>query len=256
MTDAVHLSNQAPEGDALELRLREAHAALFRQMVGLEEEASEAPAEVNDQQTADRLTDLAGRIQKAERAFEAARVEAKEPFLTGGRTVDSVLGQPPKTLAGRRTTLMSRVNAHHNRVAAEARRKAEAEALRLREEAEEARRQAETARILESHQEADQIEQEAHQAEQQAAAQEKKVERAQTASTRTESGATSYQTRVRAFRITDGDAFRASFGPMAPYLDRQSVADALGRAAKADPWPTIPGVEFYHDTKTHLRTKG
>lgn len=252
MTDA--LSNNAPEdANPLEDRLRETHAELFAKLVNLEERASGAPATINDEDTAKAVTDLASELSKLDKAFDAVRVKEKEPYLDGSRTVDSVLGSPSKTLKDRKTTLMSRVNAHHNRVAEEQRRRAKEEADRQREEAEKARQAAEAARAAESHQEADQLERQAAKTDAVADAQAAKAIRGGGAITRTDSGARSFQTKVRTFKITDPVAFRASFGPMAPYLDKDAVAAALGRAARADPWPTIPGVAFSEETQSRVR---
>lgn len=254
MTDGLHLPNDPdPDADPLEERIREAHAPLFREMVALEEEASQAPLRVDDDAGAEALTALAGRIQRTEKAFETAKTAEKEPFLVGGRTIDQLLGGPPKTLKTRRDALMSRVNAHHDRKRAEAQRLAQEEATRQREEALRATAAAEAARAAESHQEADQLAQDAAKAEQRADAQEQRADRQTTATTRTESGATSYQVHTKTFRITDAEAFRASFGPMVHYLDKAAVAAALGRAANADPLPTVPGVEFYTQTETRVR---
>ena len=252
MTDA--LSNNAPEdANPLEDRLRETHADLFRQLVQLEEKAAEAPLSIEDEETAQSVTDLASSLSKLDKAFDAVRVKEKEPYLAGSRTVDAVLGSPSKALQGRKTTLMSRVNAHHNRVAEEQRRRAKEEADRQREAAERARQAAEAARLAESHQEADQLERQAAKTDAVADAQAAKAIRGGGAITRTEGGARSFQAKVRRFKITDPVAFRESFGPMAPYLDKDSVAAALGRAAKADPWPTIPGVAFSIEPERRVR---
>lgn len=254
MTDATRLPNDPnPDANPLEERLREENVTLFRQLAQLEERAVDAPAEVHDEAAAQLLTGLAGELAKLEKAFDKARVAAKEPFLHGSRTVDSTLGAPQKTMEARRKALMSRVNAHHDRVAAEKRRLAREAEEQLRWEAEEQRRAAEAARAVDSHQEADQIAIAAAKADDLADAQAKKAITSQTAATKTESGATSFQVRTPAFRFTDGDAFKASLGPLADYLDRDGLKAALARAAKADPTPTIPGVEFYIHTETRVR---
>lgn len=256
MTDAAHLPNDPnPDADPLEERLREEAAPLFRELAQLEEAAVDLPERVDDQATADSMTALAGRMKALGKRFEAARVAAKEPFLRGSLTVDNTLGSPKKTMDDRAKVVMSRVNAHHDRVAEETRRRAAEEAERLRWEAEEQRRAADHAAALESHQEADMRHQEAAQTDAQADAQDKKAATTKTATTKTD-GATGYQVTRRAFRITDPQLFRDSFGPMKDYLDKDSVAAALGRAAKADPWPTIPGVEFFTHTETRVRSTG
>lgn len=253
MTD-THLSNEAPEDvNPLEERLRETHAELFAQMAQLEEKASEAPKTVDDDKSAEELTDLASQIQKLEKRFEAVRVDEKADFLASTRTVDSVLGAPPKTLNERRKTIMSRVDAHHRRKAELARQEAARIAEEQRQEAIRIAAEAEAARLAESHQEADQLERQAAKTEATADAQEAKALRGGGAMTRTEGGARSYQVKVKTYRFTDAQAFRASFGPMAPYLDKEAVAAALGRAAKAEPPPTVPGVEFYENTETRVR---
>jgi hypothetical protein len=255
MTDAsTHLPNDPnPEANPLEERLREQHVDLYRRLVQLEEKASEAPAEVTDDATAQTLTSLAGDLAKLEKDFEAARVDAKEPYLQGSRTVDDTLGAPKKTLESRRKVLLSRINAHNDRKAAEARRKAQEAAEQARWEAEEQRRAAEAARAVDSHQEADQLAQDAAKVDAQADAQEKKAATTTTASVKTESGTTAYQVKTPAYRIPDGEALKASLGPLVGYLSRDAIADALSRAAKANPTPTIPGVEFYIHTESRVR---
>lgn len=264
MSDALHLSNEAPaDANPLEDRIRESQSALFRDLVAIEEEAASAPDRVDTDEAAATLTDLAGRLQKLEKAFDAAKTEEKKPYLEGGRTVDAVLGGPVKQLEARRKALLSRVNALHERRAAAAREAARVRAEEERWAAEEARRAAEAARAAESHQEADQLAQEAAKVDDRADALDAKAAKTTGAVTRTESGASSYQVREAVFDLTDPAAFRASFGPMAPYLDKASVAAALGRAAAdgddglgakpAKAWPDVPGVTFSIRTRTQVR---
>ena len=52
---------------------------------------------------------------------------------------------------------------------------------------------------------------------------------------------------VQKHRITAPLTFIRSLGPLAPYLPEKEIEAALARAAKADPLPVIPGVEFYED---------
>lgn len=255
MTDAVHLPNDPdPGANPLEERLREQHVDLYRQLVQLEERASEAPAEVTDADTAQQLTKLAGELAKLEKAFERARVDAKEPFLQGSQTVDNTLGAPKRTLETRRKALLSRVNAHNDRVAAAAREEARRREEQARWDAEEARRASEAARAVDSHQEADQLAQDAAQVDAQADALAKKAATTQTASVKTDSGSTAYQVKTPAYRIPDGDALKASLGPLAVYLGKEAIAAALQRAAKATPTPDVPGVEFYIHTESRVRT--
>jgi hypothetical protein len=59
-------------------------------------------------------------------------------------------------------------------------------------------------------------------------------------------------------RFTSPREFDKSLGPLGPFLKEAELLDGLTRAAKADPRPVIPGVEWYEDfdVKTDKRARG
>jgi hypothetical protein len=65
-------------------------------------------------------------------------------------------------------------------------------------------------------------------------------------------GSSSLKTEWK-YRVVDKTRVAASLGPLYPFLGSSVVDDALGRAAKSDPRPDIPGVEYYSEAVTQTR---
>lgn len=66
-------------------------------------------------------------------------------------------------------------------------------------------------------------------------------------------GGSSTLKTVWKYRLLDTAAASASLGPLQPFLSPSAMEDALARAAKADPRPIVPGVEFYAETESQTR---
>lgn len=102
-----------------------------------------APLVIGDSETCDRMAELQKQIRACHKAAEAKRVDYKEPFLTGGRTVDAVAKREitdPLDKAsveiGKRLTIWQRKVAEEERQRREAEAQAAAaEAARLEAEA-------------------------------------------------------------------------------------------------------------------------
>ena len=151
MTDAT-LGHNRPPADANPLRdrLAEAHAAMVARQAALLEALKRAPETVDDA-NAGRVTDFVKQIAAATKAMDTARIAEKEPYLAGGRTVDTFfkrladpLDKAKGTLTARLTTYERAKAAEERRFREEAARKEREEALRLRREAEEREQAAQT----------------------------------------------------------------------------------------------------------------
>lgn len=93
--------------------------------------AASGRAFVEDSETAQRATLLAGQIKAHLKTVDAAREARKAPFLEGGRTVDTHFGTIKKTLDDAAAKVTAMINAY---LQAE-KRKADAERKRLEDEA-------------------------------------------------------------------------------------------------------------------------
>ena len=81
--------NEAPDGDSITLRLTEKHADLIKRRDELLAGAARAPAVIPDEETAGKMADF---VQKQIDTFlkraKVVHTDEKEPYLSGGRSVD------------------------------------------------------------------------------------------------------------------------------------------------------------------------
>lgn len=134
--------NRPPDAaDPLRDRLTETHDALAARQAYLLASAAERGAEViEDEETAQDVSDYISDMTKCLKALEGARVAEKEPFLTAERTVDGFF----KKLAGPLGKLKETVN---EPLTIWGRKKQDAERKRRQEEERIARETAERARL-------------------------------------------------------------------------------------------------------------
>lgn len=240
---------------ALDDGLIERHRALLDVYVDLEDRAMIAVEVVETEAQAQLVTQLAGDLRNAETKFADGQKAEKAPWLRGGQAVDAFFNSRAKNLESRRKGLLDRVNVYLRKKAEIERQAALRRAQEERDKAEQARKDAEAMRAQERHHEADAHAQAADKAERAADVVETKAEAKSGAAVRTEGGATSFQKTERIYEITDHDAVRASLGIWAPFMTSAEVSAALWRAARTDPWPTIPGVTFSTTTTANVRAK-
>ena len=139
--------NRPPEdADPLRDRLTETHGALAARQASLLASAAErVPETIEDQETADDVSDFESDLSKCLKALEGTRVAEKEPFLTAERTVDGFFKKLARPLLGAKENTGD-VLTIWGRKKRDAERKQRQEEERLaREEAERARQEAEAA---------------------------------------------------------------------------------------------------------------
>jgi hypothetical protein len=95
-----------------------------------------APLVIADAEACERMAELQKQIRACHKAAEAKRVDYKEPFLTGGRTVDAVAKREITDPLDRSSVeIGKRLTVWQRKVAEEERQRREAEARRQAEEA-------------------------------------------------------------------------------------------------------------------------
>ena len=130
------IGHNRPPADAEQIsdRLAEAHAEVVKRQAELLDALTRAPDTVDDS-NAGRVTDFVKQIAAATKAFNVARVAEKEPFLQGGRTVDTFFKRLADPLDKAKATLQDRLTIYERAKAAEERQWREEAARREREEA-------------------------------------------------------------------------------------------------------------------------
>jgi hypothetical protein len=107
---------------------------------------SRAPLLIGDPETGERMAELQKQLRACFKAADAKRVDYKEPFLTGGRTVDAVARRDVMDPLDKGSVeIGKRLTVWQRKVAEEERLRREAEAKRIAEEA--AAREAEAQRL-------------------------------------------------------------------------------------------------------------
>lgn len=136
--------NRPPaDADPLRERLTEDHADLLKRRDELLAASERVPATVNNEETAKKVGDFIKQIGAAVKNADTARVAEKEPYLSGGRTVDGffkVLITDP--LAKAKRDIEDRLNQYLRKKTAEERQRREAEKRQRREEADRLAREA------------------------------------------------------------------------------------------------------------------
>lgn len=141
---AVGGNNPPEDADPILAGLYERHGDLIERRDELLAGAGRAPAEIEDEETAGKMADF---VQKQIDAFlkraKAIHKDEKEPFLSGGRTVDGFLHTLIDDLEAAKKKLNAVRKAYADKKAAEEKARREEEARKAREAAERAQRELE-----------------------------------------------------------------------------------------------------------------
>ena len=144
--DAFGIGDNRPPEDAdpLRDRLTETHGALVaRQAALLADAALRAPETIEDEETAEDVSDYIKEMTSCVKTLEGARVSEKEPYLKNGRIVDGFFKKLSDGLDEVTRTVKRSLTIYQRQKAEEERRAREEEERRIREEAERARQVAE-----------------------------------------------------------------------------------------------------------------
>lgn len=98
-------NNPPSDPDIMREMLAENNAKALKRAEALIEAADRVPAELTDQETADKVTDLEKQITVCWKALEEGRVKDKAPYLALCRTVDDFFKGPGDNLMGAKTRL-------------------------------------------------------------------------------------------------------------------------------------------------------
>lgn len=142
---AVIGDNRPPDdADPLRERLADTHGALVaRHAALLADAAARTPETIEDEKTAEDVSDFESDLIKCLKALEGARVAEKEPYLTSGRAVDGFFQKLAGQLAAAKDEASDLLTIWGRKKKAAALKLREEEERRAREEAEEARKEAE-----------------------------------------------------------------------------------------------------------------
>jgi flagellin-like hook-associated protein FlgL len=141
---APEIGHNQPPADANPIidRLGEDYAATVNRGQELLEAAERAPATVEDEDAAEKVTDFIRQIGAAIKVTEAARIGEKEDYLEGGRTVDGFFKKILKPLADAKADITARLTVYQKakadaerKVREDVERTARVEAERLEKEA-------------------------------------------------------------------------------------------------------------------------
>lgn len=132
------LGHNNPPTDAEQLRqwLATENEKLLSRAKELAEAVERMPAEITDDETAGKATDIIKMINGARSALETARKDRKKPFLDGGRMVDSFFDDPMAKLDLAKAKANKPLEQWIKKKADEERRRRELEAAELRAKAE------------------------------------------------------------------------------------------------------------------------
>lgn len=128
-------------GDMLREKLRDENMALLKRRDELLAGVDRIPEITNDE-IAGRVGDFIKQLAALAKAADGKRIDAKEPFLEGGRTVDGFFKHISDPVGAAKKTVEAKLTGYLREKEAAARRKAEEEARRQREEAERLRHEA------------------------------------------------------------------------------------------------------------------
>ena len=237
--------------------------SLTNEFTGLENRRDELiaatnriPDEIEDAETEGRLTDHIGQINAAIKKSDASRKDRKEPFLAGGRLVDSYFAQITEPLKSAKAKALGVLTSYQRKQAAEERRRREDAERKAREEAEAARKAAEEAEAVLKNDDGLDAAIEAEERAKQAAADAAKTAKdaaAKAAAMHTSRGDYGASGSLRTF-WTFKNLNRANLDLEA--LRHHIPEDALEKAVRAfikTGAHELKGVEIYEDTQTVVR---
>lgn len=251
--------NQPPDDqEILRDQLREQNADIVKRAEALLAAGGRVPAVIDDDETADTLSDFLARQVGTDSKgcigeLKARHTSAKKPFLEGGRVVDGFFGHMADPLKKMKKDLNGRLTDFDRRKAAEERRRREEEERLAREEEERLKREAEekAAKVkaeadleiaIEAEEQANQAAANAARAEQEA-----KAKAADLSRTRTSYGTTRSLATFWTFRGLDRGAL--DLEKLREHLPQDALEKALRSFIKAG-GREIAGAVIFKDTKT------
>ena len=126
---AIGHNQPPPDAEQIRDRLAEAHAEIVKRYGELMVASKRTPEKVSDD-NAGSVTDFIKQLGAAMKAIKAARIAEKEPFLQGGRTVDTFFNVMYATLETATGALNGRLTVYE-RAKADKERRARDEAARI-----------------------------------------------------------------------------------------------------------------------------
>ena len=242
-------------GDDLRAKLARDHENLTARKDQLVDAGNRIP-EVNDEDSARKVSDFVVQLSACAKAADAARVGEKEPYLNGGRVVDGFFKAISDPLDVVKKKAERSLTEYHRAVAAAERARREEEARKAAEAAAEARRKAEEeARAIadaKSLQDAVAAEKAAEQAAADAALAAKAADAkpADLSRTRGEFGAVS---SLRTFWDFDSlDREKLDLETLRNYLPQEGLESAIRSFIKIG-GRTLNGVRIFENTKVTVR---
>ena len=245
------LSNNPPIAD----RLAVDYTDLLVEVEALASQANEAPRKITSEEDQAIVAGLVASARKLRARVDGARVAEKEPYLSGGREVDSFFKASIERM-DRVAAAFQRIADDHARAAAlEARRKADEAAAAARAEAQRQREIAERAAAAERSKVAAKAEDKAVLADAKA----EEAERAAAAPASdligksiTGDGLSVTGREVWAFEITD--YAEINLNALRPYLKRDAVEAAIKQFVKFNTnTQPLPGIRIFADVRAAIR---
>lgn len=254
-TDIGH-NNPPPTAEAaIRLQLDERHEDIAQRTEELVGALDRVPDLIEDEETAQRVSDFVKQINAAKKKAEAQRVSEKEPYLTGGKAVDGWFKGMTLPLDKAAQLLKEKLTAYHVKKETEERRRREEEERARREEEERLRREAEEKaaaaatdddlnEAIEAEQAAAQRAAEAHDAGKKAQAPAAELSR-----TRGEYGAVSSLATFMDFK--DVDYGTIDLEALRPHLKRDDIDKAIRAYIKAGN-DEIRGATIFQNKRTRV----
>lgn len=247
--------NRPPLESDLPDRLNADYEPLLKRKAELLAGAANVPTELDDD-TAPRVADFVKQIGAAIKSLDVARVAEKEPYLAGGRAVDTFFKNASEPLAKAKGNIERVLTSYQRKREAEERRRREEEERKAREAAEAAAKEAaERAKALEDESQlARAIEAEA--AAKQAAADAAKAQKAADAKAAELSrmrGDLGSVTSLRTFwDFTDLDRATLDLEALRQHLPQDALEKAVRSYIKAG-GRNLKGVRIFENTKSQVR---
>lgn len=139
-------NNPPSDADVFEQKMREQYPETFSFAERLLKASDRIPTQVDDDDTAGKVSDFIKQVKSAQKSLDAARVEEKEVYVRGGRMVDGMFKNWTEKLKTLVNSAAEPLAEYQKKKEDEERRRREEEAQRKREEAEAALREAERKR--------------------------------------------------------------------------------------------------------------
>lgn len=254
---AVVLSNNPPDDlTILRERLEDEAASLIERRDELLGSVERCPSDIQDEETAGKVSDLVKLISALHKNSEATRGARKEPFLASGRLVDSFYKKITDPLTAGKQKIEGYLTAYQRRKAEAERKRREEEARRQAEEAEraaqEAVRRAEALAHVEDLDVAIEAEEAAKQAQADAEAARKAAEAKPAELSRTRGDFGSVASLRTYWDFADLDRKALDLEMLRPHLPQDALEKAIRSFIKAG-GRQLGGVKIFENTHAVVR---